>query len=424
MFESVEVLAATSLLGVLEQMEPGAEVIHQLVRYDVTTLSEYDRVLLLKALEKQRCWLDAIQQPVIAAVAGERLPDGHDWGQDEVAAALRLSRMKAGERIAVARSLSNVLIRTLDALSAGSISYWHAAHLAQETAGLPVDVALEVESLALPKAVGDGVRPGEGLAAFRRTVQRALIQADPARANRERAANRADRKVSLWPTAGGTATVVADGLSAEQASRVMLAIRAWAGKTGADDPRTHDQRMADALVDICDHALSRVELTPAKARKAVTSLVLDFPTWVGLAENPAWLDGYGWIPASMGRELAADGAFRRLLTDPTSGSLLDATPDTYRPSERMRRYLVDRHRLCDHPICNRPAAGCDLDHTRRWADGGKTTRANLAPECERDHTLRHDGGWRLTRAPDGTGTWTSPAGHSYKSPPWDYRPLE
>ncbi|HVE98484.1 MAG TPA: hypothetical protein VNA12_04820, partial [Mycobacteriales bacterium] len=63
-------------------------------------------------------------------------------------------------------------------------------------------------------------------------------------------------------------------------------------------------------------------------------------------------------------------------------------------------------------------------HTIRWADGGDTTRANTGVPCTRDHPLRHDGGWRVTRQPDGTATWTSPAGHTYRKPPWDYRPLE
>ena len=427
MFDSVAMddrPAATVFLEMLAEMEPSAEVIHQITRYDAATLPPYDQVVLLKAIEKQRHWLDALQQPVLAAVAGERDSDGRDWGREEVAAALSLSKVTAGRRVDVARVMSGLLVRTLDALASGSISYWHAAHLASECAGLPVDVALEVEALALPKAVGDADRPGEGLAAFRRTVARALLQADADHAEANRRAARSDRHVASWPTAPGIASVVAEGLSAEQAGRVMAAIGCWAGKTGADDPRTHDQRMADALVDICDDVLGRATLSPAKARRVCTSLVMDFPTWAGLADNPAYLDGYGWIPAPMARELSAVGALRRLITDPQSGTLLDSTPDTYRPSAAMRRYLVDRDRVCDWPSCNRPAAGCDLDHTERWTDGGRTTRANLGPECGRDHALRHDGGWQLSRRPDGTSAWTSPAGHTYVNRPWDYRPLE
>ena len=412
-------------LEMLEAAEPGAEIIHQLARYDVHTLTPYEQVALLRALDKQRHWLDALQQPVIAAVAGERDPDGHDWGREEVAAALRLSKATAARRIGTARNLSSVLIRTLDALARGQISYWHAAELAARCERLPVDIALTVESLALPKAVGDDTRPGEGLAAFRTTVARAVIQADPEHVRANLKAARADRRVTSW-TDETTATggLAAEGLAPDELVRVMTAIRYWAGKTGADDPRTHDQRMADALVDICDHALGRADLSPGKARKATTSLVIDLPTWLGLAEHPGWLDGYGPVPADLARHIAADSAFRRLITDPQTGHLLDSTPRTYTPSAALRQHLRDRNRICDHPGCNRPAATCDIDHTVRFADGGDTTRANTGPVCTRDHPLRHDGGWRLSRAPDGATTWTSPAGHRYKSPLWDYRPLE
>ncbi len=132
----------------------------------------------------------------------------------------------------------------------------------------------------------------------------------------------------------------------------------------------------------------------------------------------------GPIPAPYARELAAGGALRRLITDPQTGHLLDSSPSSYRPSAALARHVVDRDRVCGHPHCNRPAVTCDLDHTVRWTDGGPTTRANLGPGCGPDHDLRHDGGWQIRRDPDGTAHWTSPAGHAYRKPPWDYRPLE
>ena len=412
-------------LALLEAAEPGPDVIAELAAFDADTLSEYDQVVLLRAIERQRHWLDALAQPVIAAVAGTQTDD-HDWGREEVAAALNLSKLTAGRRVDTARMLAGPLAATLAALRAGRISYWHAAHLATETAGRPVDVALDVERLALPRAIGDGTRPGEGLAAFRRTVTRAVLQADPEQARANSTTSRADRRVVAWP---GTAShpigsVTAEGLTPDELTRVMTAIRYWAGKTGADDPRSHDQRMADAFVDICDDALSRAELTPARARKALTSLVMDYATWLGLAEHPAWLDGYGPIPADLARTIAADSSFRRLLVDPETGHLLDSTPTTYRPSAALRQYLVDRSRVCDGLGCNRPAARCDIDHTIRWTDGGTTTRDNTGPACGRDHPLRHEGGWKLAREPDGTTTWTSPTGHTYRKPPWDYRALQ
>ncbi|HVE98813.1 MAG TPA: DUF222 domain-containing protein [Mycobacteriales bacterium] len=418
-------MPVSAKLALLEAAEPGPEVITALATFDVETLSEFDQVVLLRTLEKARHWLDALQQPVLAAVAGEA--GTHDWGREEVAAALSLSKQTADRRITAARNLSGCLTATLAALRAGRISYWHAAHLAAQTAGLAVDLAREVERLALPKALGDGTRPGEGLAAFRRTVTRALIEADPAHVEKQRKAARTDRSVSTWLNPSTvTGSITADGLDPDAISRIMTVLRTRAGQLHTpDDARSHDQRMADAFLDIFDQAAERMD-PPGRTGRGGTlvSLVLDYPTFLGLAEHPGWLDGYGPIPADYARELAADAAFRRLLVDPTTGHLLDLSPRTYRPAEPLRRFLTARSRICDGPGCNRPADQCDIDHTIRYTDGGTTTTDNVHPGCGRDHNLRHDGGWKLTQDPDGTTHWTSPTGHTYLNPPWDYRPLE
>src|SRR6266542_5750392 len=59
------------------------------------------------------------------------------------------------------------------------------------------------------------------------------------------------------------------------------------------------------------------------------SPVLSMPATMlmGLTEHSAELAGYGPIPAQVARELAADGTWRRLLTDPATGHLLDYSPD-------------------------------------------------------------------------------------------------
>ncbi len=406
-------------LTLLEHAQPGPQVVAALAEFDPRTLDDFSQVLLLKALERQRHWLDGIEQPAIAAVAGER--GEKDWGREEVAAALNVSKLTAGKRVDVARMLDGPLHLTRAALQAGLISYWHAAHLAEQLAALPVDVALEVEALALPKAIGVNGRPGEGLAAFRRTVERAILTVDADYAERQRKDTRSDRRVTSWSTGNGTASVLAEGLDADAAAKLMAAIRARADQIGADDPRTLDQKMADSLVGLADATLAAAN--GGKGAQVVTSIVIDFDTWAGMNNNPAHMDGTGPIPAELARRISADGVFRRLIYDPTTGHLLDSTPHTYRPGAALKQCLIDRSRICDHPGCNRQAAHCDIDHTIRWADGGTTTRANLGPGCGRDHPLRHEGGWKLARQPDGTTTWTSPAGHTYLKPPWDYRPL-
>ena len=337
---------------------------------------------------------------------------------------MNLSKVTAARRLDAARQLCGALPRTLQALREARLSYYHAAHLAQETFGLPDELAQRVESLALPKALGTPGRPGEGLAKFRRTVAAAIIEADPGRADDDHDSALADRGVGMWPDGVGTATVRASSLPADKAAVVMTVLRALGAKTGADDTRNLDQRLADAFIAVFDDAHARLDLPLQQGRRPVTSLVLDYPTWVGAAEHAGHLDGYGPIPPAMARRIAEDSELRRLITDPTTGHLLDASPRTYKPSQQLTEFTIDRFRVCDAPNCNRPARTCDLDHAIPFSQGGTTTRGNVAPECGRDHPSRHDGGWTLRRDPEGTATWTSPRGHTYHTAAWDYRPLE
>ncbi|WP_427017676.1 DUF222 domain-containing protein [Pseudarthrobacter sp. P1] len=162
---------------------------------------------------------------------------------------------------------------------------------------------------------------------------------------------------------------------------------------------------------------------------------------LGLTDEPAELEGYGPIPASIARDLAAGApSFLRLLTDPVTGEALDQAPERYRVSEAMRAWLRARDRTCTFPGCNTATAHTELDHLLAWEDGGDSTAANLASECPKHHLLKHekDGKNRQGKPPrrprtrpDGTAlpkvrgwtpemdgnigqpVWTSPAGTAH-----------
>jgi hypothetical protein len=143
---------------------------------------------------------------------------------------------------------------------------------------------------------------------------------------------------------------------------------------------------------------------------------------MGLDDNPAELRGYGPIPAGLAREIAAEGTWRRLLTDPESGTLLDYGRTTYRPPVGLADFIRARDTHCRSPICRRAAAHADLDHTTAWADGGTTSDHNLYAGCRHDHLLKtHAPGWQVSQSPDGTVTYRTPTGHRYSSRPHDYR---
>jgi hypothetical protein len=123
----------------------------------------------------------------------------------------------------------------------------------------------------------------------------------------------------------------------------------------------------------------------------------------------------------MARDLAfeAGSTWRRLVTDPRSGQLLDYGRTTYRPPVGLAEFVKARDMTCRTPTCTRPATNCHLDHVISWP-AGATSQDNLQAKCDHDHRLKHEGRWRHQastdpRHPPGTIIITSPTGHVYLS---------
>ncbi|VEG25761.1 Uncharacterised protein [Actinomyces howellii] len=123
------------------------------------------------------------------------------------------------------------------------------------------------------------------------------------------------------------------------------------------------------------------------------------------------------IPAATARALAAGGTWRRLVTDPLSGAVVDVGRTRYRPPAALRDLARARDAACTHPGCQVPAARCDLDHITPWAAGGVTSLDNLTTLCEAHHRLKHTPGWALTRTSDGALSWRTPGGARYRRDP-------
>jgi len=101
-------------------------------------------------------------------------------------------------------------------------------------------------------------------------------------------------------------------------------------------------------------------------------------TLIGADDHPAELVGIGPIPASLAREAAADSVWRRLITDPLSGTLLDHGRTTYHPPTGLADHVRARDVHCRFPGCRRRAADAELDHITPWSDGGTTSEPNLS----------------------------------------------
>ncbi|MCL3778283.1 MULTISPECIES: HNH endonuclease signature motif containing protein [unclassified Actinomyces] len=123
------------------------------------------------------------------------------------------------------------------------------------------------------------------------------------------------------------------------------------------------------------------------------------------------------VPAAVARALAAGGTWRRLVTDPLSGTVLDVGRTRYRPPAALADLVRARDVSCTHPGCQVSAGRCDIDHVRAWGEGGTTSLDNLTTLCEAHHRLKHTPGWALTRTSEGALTWRTPTGARYERRP-------
>ena len=397
---------------------------------------------------------------------------GREVAHAELAAALLVSPRGIGAAIDRAARLTSCATGTRDLLAAGRVTPAHARALLNETAvfGDPTHPATRpdpapdpaantaadtaavgaevpgaaallaaVEARVLPRA------PEQTAAQFRRSVRRAVIAVDPhgaadrhERACAQRSVTKADLEDSM--------SVLTAVLTAPEVRVVYAALDAVIAAMTPSSPATDSdattspgsgpaealghrpaaELRADALVAICAAILGDPTAAPsilrATTQERAIRVTIGADALTGAADNPGDLDGYGPIPATLARELAADGIWRRLVTDPLTGELLDRTPHTYTAGARLRAFITARDHTCRHPGCPTPAATADLDHTDGFnhhdpTAGGPTTRANLCARCRRHHNLKTWYGWTVRHDPDGTLITRTPLGRTYRTPP-------
>nr|WP_261340410.1 HNH endonuclease signature motif containing protein [Actinomyces oris] len=124
------------------------------------------------------------------------------------------------------------------------------------------------------------------------------------------------------------------------------------------------------------------------------------------------------VPALTAWALAAGGTWRRLVTDPASGVVIDVGRTRYRPPAGLADLVRARDRACVFPTCQTPAERCDIDHLTAWSQGGTTSLDNLVTLCEAHHRLKHTPGWALTKDnTSGVLSWYTPDKTVYQRHP-------
>jgi uncharacterized protein DUF222/HNH endonuclease len=408
--------AAADRLGEWLGVPPASRPTSLLASLVPERLSAAERVDLLRLLAEQRNWLEAVQARVLAVIEET---DTTELGlaQEEVSLALTIPTRTAQTRLKTAHSLVRELPNTLRLLAAGKITGRHAQMITETSWQLPADLAARFEARVIERA------GQQTLGQLRQSLRRAAIALDPATAEARHRRALADRRVGFQPVEDGMVELPVL-LGAAEGQLIFTRLTAAASLLPAEDPRTMDQKRADLLVDAVLTGLPDGGLPVMQGRRPAIQVTVSADTLLGLNDHPAHLTGYGPITAHTARRLAADesGTWRRLLTDPDTGQLLDISEQHYRPPQRLRDYVRARDDTCVFPTCTQPGYRCEYDHITPFSHGGTTTRHNGALTCRRHNNTKNGTGWTYRLNHNGSITWTTTTGHHYQSRPperWD-----
>ncbi|MFA7266633.1 MAG: DUF222 domain-containing protein, partial [Candidatus Nanopelagicales bacterium] len=404
---------------------PGVESFARLAGVDPWALDAASRLKLVAEFERHAGWFEALRADVLAAAAGPGpefgpQPDDADCEgframyavedavADEVSLVMRMSGVSTKRRMAVARDLHYKLPVTARLLRAGVCSYGHAAVISDECDRLSVVQARAVEAGALDRV---GVQtPGQTRRRVRAFIAR-LFPEGPGQPDEDEFARRsvsmsfdgsvmatitatlpAPDAIVVWnaltacaragaPLSPSCATVTTASTTIPGAAATSGTTGSAAGVAGAGagaggagvgggvpDRRTMAHKRADALTAWAYRAGDDPGLPVMQGKKRLEAqVVIDVATLLGFADTAAELVGYGPIPAWLGRRLGGHaGSWRRLVTDPVGGHLLDYGTTRYTPPARLREYVLARDRVCQFPTCQRTGYQCDLDHVEAF----------------------------------------------------------
>ncbi len=390
--------------------QPGLAEIVRLGSIDFATLDSVKRVDALLALQRQRAWSDAREQELLCLIQARDTTEKH-WCVEEVGAALGLPGEAARTKLVNAQQLVTKLPATLAALSDGVLDGVRVTAITEGSYDLPDELLGTFEQRVLERA--DGKSVGE----FKRSIRRVMHSLDPATVAERTQRAIGERHVRIAPAGEGTAWLTAL-LPAADAQSIYTRLDGAARMAPKEDNRSMDQLRADALVNGVLNGI-RGDLPAVQGRQPSIEVTLSLDTLTGKDQEPGWLAGYGPISAHYAREIAHDptGTWRRLITDPVSGQLLDYGSTRYRPPQHLTDHVIARDGHCTFPFCSHLARRADLDHISPYPHG-PTSAENLQPLHRRHHNAKTEAGWSNQRNPaTGHTTWVSPQGRTYHTQP-------
>jgi hypothetical protein len=410
--------------------------------------------------------LTAMVEMLDACYAADRSAEREQWYLDNwgavcahIGAAQQITSGAASHQLLVATALRDRLPRVGRVFADGLITYRLMSAIVWRTMLIKDPDALR----AVDAAVASAIHEWEPMSA-NKTVEAIdywVDRFDPnaLRRSQERARSRsveigaedASGLASLWGT-----------LFAHDAAALDQRLDALARTTCEADPRTLDQRRADAMgalangqdllaclcggsdcaaaapvsnvvihvvansdaVDDAGEAAQHAALDGPEPRRAsskplreqtLAEALADPPPTGPAATTPGVLMGGPVLAGPLLRRAALNAEIRKIIHPGNAGP-----EPRYVPSAALADFVRCRDLTCRFPGCDEPAMNCDLDHTIPYPVG-PTQASNLKCLCRKNHLLKTfwsgKGGWRDRQLPDGTVVWTAPNGQTYTTRP-------
>jgi Domain of unknown function (DUF222) len=333
--------------------------------------------------------------------------DGHENVVAEVSASLRISRHRAAAQLNYAIALRG-LPKVAEVFASGEIDFQVMAAIVRRTGIVEDPELLAKVDAAIARWVSRWTKLSRPKLIER--IDWWVAKFDPAGV---RVPGRADdnRYVHFQSLKSGLTSLWACVLPAD--ARVLDSRLYELAKTVfPDDPRSVDQRRADALAAM---AQQRERLTcgcgspdcPGTDGKPLAEFVIhvlaEQGTINGSGTAQGYMAGHGPLQPEAVRDLVATaGAKIKPLVRPKS-----EPEKRYRPSAGLAEFIKWRDMTCRFPGCEQPAEVCDVDHTIPYPIG-PTHPSNLKLLCRAHHLLKtfYAGptGWKDIQLPDGTGS--------------------
>ncbi|WP_082614098.1 HNH endonuclease signature motif containing protein [Mycobacterium sp. Root265] len=250
-----------------------------------------------------------------------------------------------------------------------------------------------------------------------------IVDVDPEAVRRARQA-RQQRGITIEPIGDGMVEIHGR-VDAAKGAVFDQGLDALARTVCPDDPRTIDERRADAVEPLtlgaksipclCGREGCPVTGNEAPKGHIVIHVLAEQGTVTGESGRPAVLPGYGVVASEQVQEMLPHAEVRPVPDADELGS-----EPGYHPSRKLADFVRCRDVTCRWPGCNALVDRCDVDHTVPWPYG-PTHPSNTKLYCRIHHLIKTfhcgPGGWTDKQHPDGTVTLTAPSGRVYTTKP-------